>query len=168
MEALKAEILSQIPSYTPEDCRWYGIEEFKDLIYEKDGFTVCGDAIQAALDKYKCVEIAKRESMYLEKPIILRSGYRLKLDRYQPIANIPGTLSCLIRNEHITNGADAPVLHENFDTEISVDGGIWDGGLKDTDGEDKRLATGMQPECKGALSNNKKNQIRSDQLLSRV
>ena len=152
MEALKAEIISQIPSYTPEDYKWHGIEEFAGLIYQKNGYTVCGDAIQAALDKYGCVKIDKRESMYLEKPLILRSGNRLKLDRYQHIANIPETLSCLIRNEHITNGADAPVFHENFDTDISVDGGIWDGGLKDTDGEDKRLVTGMQPECKGALS----------------
>ena len=152
MQTLKTEILSQIPAYTPEKYHWHGIEEFEALVYEKDGCKVYGDAIQAALDKYRCVEIGKRESMYLEKPVIMRSGYRLKLDRHQHIANIPGTLSCLIRNEHITNGADAKVVHENSDTDISVDGGIWDGGLTEKDGEDKRLVTGMTPECKGALS----------------
>ena len=152
MEILKDEILSKIPSYRPEAYIWHEIDEFSHLVYKKDGFFVYGDAIQAALDKYQCVKISKTDCMYLEKPIIMRSGYRLKLDRNQHIANIPGTLSCLIRNEHITNGADAPVVHEYYDTDISVDGGIWDGGLTDTDGEDKRLVTGLEPECKGALS----------------
>ena len=152
MEKLKNEILSQIPAYQPECYEWHGLEEFEALVYEVDGYKVYGDAIQAALDRYQCVAIEKRECMYLQKPIIMRSGYRLKLDRYQHIANIPGTLSCMIRNEHITNGAEVPVLHEGFDTDLSVDGGIWDGGLQETDGEDKRLVTGLMPECKGALS----------------
>lgn len=152
MNALKTEILSQIPDYIPETYQWHGIEEFSSLIYEKDGYPVYGDAIQAALDRYQCVAIEKQGSMYLEKPLILKSGCRLKLDRYQHIANIPGTLSCMIRNERITNGADAPVAHKNFDTDLSVDGGIWDGGLQEGDGEDKRLVTGLTPECKGALS----------------
>ena len=152
MEKLRSEILDRIPSYTPESYEWHGIEEFSSLVYEKNGYMVYGDAIQAALDQYQCVEIPKCARMYLHKPIIMKSGYRLKLDRYQEIANIPDTLFCMIRNEHIFNGADMPSIHENYDENISVDGGIWDGGLKDTDGEDKRLVTGISPECKGALS----------------
>ena len=152
MEKLKAEILSQIPDYTPESYEWHGLEEFEDLVYEKDGYRVWGDAIQAALDRYRCVEIPGGECMYLCKPIIMRSGYRLKLDPQQRIANIPRTPTCLIRNEHITNGADAPALHENYDEGFSVDGGIWDGGLTGPEGRKIRLATGMVPEYKGALS----------------
>lgn len=152
MEKLKAEILSKIPCYDPQNYDWHGIEEFEALLYEKDGYTVYGDAIQAALDKYGCIEIGKRESMYLDKPIIMRSGYRLKLDRFQHIANLPDLRTCLIRNEHITDAAYSPAVHEGYDTDISVDGGIWDGGLKETDGEDKRLGTSMVPDCKGALS----------------
>lgn len=152
MEKLKEEIFLNVPPYVPQNFEWHGIEEFEMLIYEQDGYIVYGDAIQAALDKYQCVEITKRACMYLQKPIIMKSGYRLKLDRYQEIANIPGTLSCLIRNEHIVNGADVPAIHDQFDVDISIDGGIWNGGLKDTDGEDKRLVTGISPECKGALA----------------
>ena len=152
MEKLKAQILAKIPAYTPESYEWHGIEEFEDLLYEKNGCTVYGDAIQAALDKYRCVQISKRDSMYLEKPIIMKSGYRLKLDKEQHIANLPDLRTCLIRNAHIVDAAYVPAVHENYDTDISVDGGIWDGGLKETDGEDKRLGTGMVPEWKGALS----------------
>ena len=152
MNNLKTDILSQIPSYTPENYDWHGIEEFSHLIYEKDGYRIYGDAIQAALCKYKCVQIPKGESMYLEKPIIMKSGYRLKLDRYQHIANIPDLRTCLIRNESIINAETKRAVHKDYDTDISVDGGVWDGGLKDTDGEDKRLATGLIPEYKCALS----------------
>ena len=52
MEKLKTEILSEIPSYVPEDYDWHDIEEFSALLYEKGGYTIYGDAIQAALDKY--------------------------------------------------------------------------------------------------------------------
>ncbi len=152
MEKLKADILSKIPSYNPEKIKWQGIDEFENLIYEKDGFRIYGDAIQAALDKYKCVLIEKREKMYIEKPIIMKSGYRLKLDKSQEIANIPDLRTCMIRNESLINAAEKRAVHENYDTDISVDGGIWDGGLKEGDGEDKRLATGLSPEYKGALS----------------
>jgi len=152
MEKLKKEILSGIPTYTPESYAWYGIDEFENLIYEKEGCKIYGDAIQAALDKYKCVRISKRESMYLEKPIIMKSGYRLKLDKYQHIANLPDLRTCLIRNDSIINAETKRATHKDYDTDISVDGGIWDGGLKSTDGEDKRLATGLVPEYKCALS----------------
>ena len=80
MEKLKNGILSQIPAYQPECYEWHGLEEFEALVYEMDGYKVYGDAIQAALDRYQCVAIEKRECMYLQKPIIMRSGYRLKLD----------------------------------------------------------------------------------------
>ena len=79
MEKLKAEILSRIPVYTPESYEWHGLEEFEALIYEQDGHRIYGDAIQAALDKYHCVEIPKGKCLYLRRPIIMRSGYRLKL-----------------------------------------------------------------------------------------
>ena len=74
---------------------WHGIEEFETLLYEKNGYIIFGDAIQAALDKYRCVQISKRDSMYLEKPIIMKSGYRLKLDKEQHIANLPDLRTCM-------------------------------------------------------------------------
>lgn len=152
MEKLKTEILSEIPSYVPEDYDWHDIEEFSALLYEKGGYTIYGDTIQAALNKYHCVEISSRENMYLEKPIIMKSGYRLKLGKNQRIANLPDLRTCLIRNEHVADAAFVPAVCENPDTDISVDGGIWDGGLNAGDGEDKRLGTGLIPEFKGALS----------------
>ena len=152
MENLKKQILSGIPTYNPDAIEWHGIEEFEELIYEKDGFKIYGDAIQAALDKYKCILIDKRERMYVDKPIIMKSGYRLKLDRYQEISNLPDARTCIIRNENIINADFKRAVHENFDTDISVDGGIWDGGLKAGDGEDKRLKIGPGPQCKGDLS----------------
>ena len=44
--------LANIPSYTPECYDWHGIEEFENLLYVKNGYTVYGDAIQAALGEF--------------------------------------------------------------------------------------------------------------------
>lgn len=152
METLKKEILAEIPSYDSTNIVWHDITEFEDLIYEKNGCTIYGDALQAALNKYKCIRISKREKMYLEKPLVMKSGYRLLLDKKQHISNLPNLSTCMIRNENIINGECEKATFTNPNTDISVDGGIWDGGLTPADGEDKRLGTGLTPEYKGALS----------------
>ncbi len=151
MEALKNKILSQIPEYDSENIKWYDFDEFECDVFEKDGYRIYTDAIQKALDTYKCIKISKRETMYIDKSIVLKSGYRLFVDKTQRIANIPGIKTCLLRNENLVNGADKPGFINNPDTDISVDGGIWDGS-NFHNSEEGRIQTGLTPEYKGALS----------------
>lgn len=150
MESLKLKINSELPVYSKENITWHTIDEFENLVYIKDGFEIYGNAIQTALDKYKCIKIPKREVMYLEKPIVMKSGYRLLVDDNQIISNVPGTKTCLVRNENLINGADEPAIMNNPDTDISVEGGIWDGAAIQSKGH--RLQTGENPEYKGALA----------------
>lgn len=151
MEALKKQILDKVPSYCEEDITWYTIEEFEDLICEKDGYKIYGNAIQKALDTYKCIKISKRETMYLEKPLIMKSGYRLYLDKEQKISNLPNLETCLIRNENLITGEFESVSLNDPDCDISVDGGIWNGNI-DKKVSSQRLQTGETPEYKGSLS----------------
>lgn len=139
MKDLKQKILENIPQYSPENIAWGSIDEFSHLSGSENGYITSDAVIQAALDKYKCVKIDKRAALYLAKPIIMRSGYRLLLDKNQVISNIPGKEQCLIRNENIENGFRGAVLHQNPDTDISVDGGIWDAASLR---QDARLGTG--------------------------
>ncbi len=160
MENLKNEILNGIPSYDPSEIEWHGLEGFENLVYEKYGVKIYGDAIQAALDTHKCVKIPKTETLYIEKPIMMGSGYRLILDKEQVIANVPGTPTCLIRNKTMFNGAFEAVPTDKRDSNISVEGGIWDGGIGDGewDGDElhgvkvSRLVTGDDPVFQGALA----------------
>ena len=151
MNNLKKKILDEIPQYDREKISWNSMEEFENLIYEENGYRIYSKAIQTALDKYKCIKISKREEMYLNRPIIMKSGYRLLLDDNQKISNVPGTMTCMIRNERLINGESTPAMMENPDCDISVEGGYWNGGLLGKKGE-VRLGTGEIPEYKGALS----------------
>ena len=91
MEKLKEKILSGITGYSKDNECWHSIDEFEGLVYEKDGYKIYNKAIEEALKKYKCIKVSKRDCIYIERPIILESGYRLLFDREQKISNIPGT-----------------------------------------------------------------------------
>ena len=65
--------------------------------------------------------------------------------------NLPNLKTCLIRNDNIVSGENESAIKKNPDIDISVDGGIWDGALDESAGE-QRLRTGKVPDYKGALS----------------
>lgn len=152
LDKLREDILSGVPGATGDDFVLCDLREFEDMVYTKDGKRVYDNAIMAALAKYKAVEIPLMDTLYLAEPIIMRSGYRLRLGEGQHIANVPGVRTCLVRNQSIANAASRRAVHEDFDTDISVEGGIWDGSLPENAGEESRLGTGMTPEFKGALA----------------
>ncbi len=148
MEALKKKIVSKIPEYNEKNIDWHDFSEFENLIYEEDGYKIYGEALQKALDTYKCIKVSKTETMYIKKPLIMKSGYRLLLEKDQRIKNVPGTKTCLIRNENLITGENEPAISNNPNTDISVDGGIWDGSAT----AHERLQTGETPEYKGSLA----------------
>lgn len=91
MDNLKLTIKNNIPTYSRDIYSWNTIDEFMDLVGEKDGYKTYDKVIQAALDKYKCVKINKlSEVIHLSKPIIMKSGYHLWVDAEQEIKNVPG------------------------------------------------------------------------------
>jgi len=85
------------------------------------------DAFQMALDERKLVSIPAREQpYYLDGPLVLRSGDSIKADPDAEIRLVPGTNTCMVRNENIVGFADQAVPRGlQPDTDIVVEGGIW-------------------------------------------
>jgi len=84
-------------------------------------------AIQAALDQSGCAFVPGRpQPYYLDSPIIMRSGYKLILERTAEIRLKPGSNCCMVHNEHLVSGQNGPVsTGSGSDSDILVAGGIW-------------------------------------------
>ncbi len=84
-------------------------------------------AIQAALEKENTVYLPyRKEPYYLDGPLILQSGDTFKAAPKAEIRLIPGCNTCMIRNKNIIGFADKAVPDNlQFDTDISIEGGIW-------------------------------------------
>ena len=84
-------------------------------------------AIQAALDEHGTVFIPRRdEPYYINNPIVLKSGQWLSADREAEIRLVPGTNTCMVRNEHLISGHEGPIPADaKPDTQIVIEGGIW-------------------------------------------
>lgn len=132
MDQIKQQILEQVPIYNSAEVAWQEITPFLHLVEERQGFRVYDKAIQAALNACQCVRIPDLgEIIYLENPLILSSGCKLSVSKTQRISNISGSAHCLIRNRHIENGYAAYVQHKDPDTDLVIEGGIWDGACHD-------------------------------------
>ena len=84
-------------------------------------------AIQAALAKHGAVFLPKRDKpYYINEPIVLKSGQRLVAAPTTEIRLVPGASTCMVRNEHIISGQDAPIpTNTKPNTQIIIEGGIW-------------------------------------------
>ena len=142
MNKIKEEIERHVARTELNQFCWGDVTEFISLttvasfmIEKPDGLggfetkqvagRVWSKAIMAALDKYQTVKIPPMdEVMYLDQPLVLRSGQRLWIDNSVILALVPGSNTCMIRNEHLVNGH--PSQPEAIpDTDISICGGIW-------------------------------------------
>ncbi len=83
--------------------------------------------IRAALERYDAVFLPKRDRpYYINEPIVLKSGQRLRADRDTEIRLVPGTNPCMVRNERLTSGQNGPIPpNVEPDTGIMIEGGIW-------------------------------------------
>lgn len=83
--------------------------------------------IQAALAKHGAAFLPQRDQpYYINDPIVLKSGQRLWADRQAEIRLVPGTNTCMVRNEHLVSGQDGPIPAETVpDTKILLAGGVW-------------------------------------------
>ena len=66
--------------------------------------------IRAALAKHGAVFLPKRDRpYYINDPIVLKSGQRLRADRRAEIRLVPGTNTCMVRNERLVSGQRGPI-----------------------------------------------------------
>lgn len=138
MNNLISEIENRVVT-TYDENGFVNVCDYSDLVYNKeiDVETVDGikkinakiwnKAIQKALDENKKVYIPNmNEDMYIDSSIIMRDNYQLKVDQKQRIALTPNTGLCLVRNENLIAGNYCAQKFENPDSNIVIDGGIWD------------------------------------------
>jgi hypothetical protein len=84
-------------------------------------------AMQAALDAHGSLHIpARAQPYYLDGPIILKSGQKLRADASAEIRLKPGSNTCMVRNESVVTLNTKPVPSDQpLDTDITIEGGIW-------------------------------------------
>ncbi len=88
---------------------------------------IWSDAIEKAFADSPCLYIPKMEdTIYTDRPIVLRSGYKLKADSEQRIASVPNVTSSMIISDNILNGAFKEVHLDNPTCDIAIEGGIWE------------------------------------------
>ncbi|MDY4976985.1 MAG: hypothetical protein SO147_08835 [Clostridia bacterium] len=103
------------------------------------------ETIQQALELYQRVEIPNiGKPVVLDGPVVLSSNHHLKVAREQLMLQGEGVETCLVRNEHIQNGA-FHMPNGTRDRNISVQGGIWKTALG------KRAYTDHEKSMRGAF-----------------
>ena len=66
------------------------------------------------------------EPYYINDPIVLKSGQWLCADREAEIRLVPGSNTCMVRNESLVSGQSGPIPADaKPDTQIIIEGGIW-------------------------------------------
>ncbi len=136
MEKVKNTIEQHVSA--PIAAEGVNVTKYKDLVeirqisiqysdhVENVAAEVWTKAIQKALDTEKVVYIPNiGHTIYLDAPLVLRSGYRIVADQDQMIGQVPDTNTCMVRNENIINGKDRAVMLDRPDCDISVEGGVW-------------------------------------------
>ena len=85
------------------------------------------DSIRMALAEHGAVFLPKRdEPYYVSDPIVLKSGQWLCADREAEIRLVPGSNTCMVRNESLVSGQSGPIPADaKPDTQITIEGGIW-------------------------------------------
>ena len=115
---------------THNELKKHILDNIKAVSFEGDWYELSGDitgsTIQQALDKYKNVSVPDiGKPIVVEEPIILSSDMHLKVAENQIIMQSRTSETCLLRNEHIQNGAFGVTDRNLRDKNISVEGGIW-------------------------------------------
>ena len=119
--------------------KFFDVTKNKELVYEKEIsyntlegkknkiVKVWTKAIQASLDEHKSVYIPNvGEDIYFDESIIIKSNYKLKVDKNQRLVMAPFTGVTFLKNENIISGVDKSITLDNPDCNIVIEGGIWD------------------------------------------
>jgi acetyl esterase len=119
-------------------------------------------AMQATLDAQGTLHIpARPQPYYLDGPLILKSGQKLSADPTAEIRLIPGSNTCMVRNEDVVTLNTKPVPADlPLDTDITIEGGTIESlGLRDFSLSAATKAVHQAGEAKvGTLSTTPKNE----------
>ncbi len=89
--------------------------------------SIWSDAIEKAFADSPCLYIPKMDdTVFIDRPIVLHSGYKLKADAEQRISSVPNMSQSLVISDNILDGAFSEVHLNNPTCDIAVEGGIWD------------------------------------------
>lgn len=89
--------------------------------------SIWSDAIEKAFADSPCLYVPKMEdTIFIDRPIVLCSGYKIKVDSEQRIASVPNISRSLVISDNILNGELKEVHLDNPTCDIAVEGGIWD------------------------------------------
>jgi len=93
--------------------------------YEMSG-EITRETIQKAIEENDNVYIPNiGKAIVLEEPIILSSNKHLKVDENQVIMQGKDSVTCLVRNKSLQDGAFSITDITKRDKNISIEGGIW-------------------------------------------
>lgn len=82
--------------------------------------------IQEMLDTVKTLSIPDTGTpILLDRPLVMHSGCHLRVEGKQMFLQAPDSDYCLIRNEHVQDGANGATDPSMRDNNISVSGGYW-------------------------------------------
>lgn len=83
--------------------------------------------IESLLHQHKFLSIPALEfPIMLSRPIRLSSGMHLRINEATVLRMKEGCGGCMVRNEHVASGTDAPVNSPILDTDITIEGGQWE------------------------------------------
>lgn len=102
--------------------------DYSNLVREENGIKVWTDAICKALSVGEIIEIPYNQSpYYVDKTLIVPSGRRIVADKDAVIKRTDDFRHVMLRNENNVDGSFYPEKADEFDENISIEGGIWDG-----------------------------------------
>ena len=103
---------------------------------------VWSDAIEKCLSEHGSVFIPDMdESVYIDRPVVLKSGNRLTAHPEAEIRLMPSPIgTCMVRNESVVCAQEGPVdICAGADTGILIEGGIWNDQLNEGRGRGGRI-----------------------------
>ncbi len=102
------------------------------------GQTDVAAVIEGILAEHEAVYIPEMAApLVLDRPIVLKSGRHLKVHERTVFTVREGCGGCMVRNEHIFNGCGGQAPETGYDTGITVEGGVWQGGARAESVNDK-------------------------------
>ena len=103
------------------------LDEYSDLVREKDGMKIWTDAFQKALNEHQVVVIpAAEEPYYIDAPVTIPSNRHIEAAYDAVIRLVPETKLIMLRNENTLDGTHMPFSHECANNNISINGGRWE------------------------------------------
>ena len=108
---------------------------------------IWSDALERALSDCDCLIVPEvGGTIWLDRPILLRSGQSLSVAERQRIALLPGTNTCMVRNANILVGREGPVDLQHPDCNLTVEGGVWTTLATSVTQSNGNADMGMDPE----------------------